>query len=187
MVTELPIYDDVIEQQGPTEEDLKSLTSLVEEKLRLDIEIAELDETIKKKNKQLRKIEESDIPEIMNKAGIEKFTTSGGTEVSIKESIRASLTEATKEKAFEWLKNNGHGAIIKTSFLINIGPDQEKEFEKLKALKALSKFPDKKEKGEIHHQTLKAFIKREMEKDKSFPLSIFNGFKHQVAKIKTKK
>jgi len=182
----IPDYSEV-EKQAPKSEDLAQISTLVEEYLKIDAECEEIEAQLKKKKAHRMKLQDGDIPELMNKVGMKKFALTDGTEVEIKPTIRASITEATKPKVFKWLRENGHGAMIKTILQISVAPGQEKEVQKLLGLKVMDSFPDRKLGGDIHAQTLKAFIKKEKEKDKSFPMSLFNAVEIDQAKIKSPK
>jgi hypothetical protein len=182
----IPDYSDV-KPEAPKTEELEQLSSLVDQTLKVEDEIEELDAELKKKKLHHIKLTETDIPGVMNKVKMKKFTTTDGFDVEIKPVIRANVPEANKSKVFKWLRANNHGAMIKTLLQISISPGQEKELQKLLGMKAMDKFPDRKMNGSIHYQTLVSFIKKEKEKDAAFPMSMFNAVEIDQAKIKAPK
>ena len=183
---DIPDYSDAL-PESPRTEDLQQISTLVSQFLGVEEEIEELEVTLKQRKALKTKIEENDLPELMRKINMEKFTTGDGYGVTIKTIIRANIPEANKPKVFKWLKENGHGGIIKSILEISIAPGSEKKLQKLLGMKVMDQFPTRKLGGSVNVQTLKAFIKREKEKDPAFPMSKFNAVEIDQAKIKAPK
>src|ERR1700757_405909 len=53
------------------------------------------------------------LPALMEEMGMEMFQTSSGLVIKIKEYVRASIPKACKGRALTWLREAGHGALIK--------------------------------------------------------------------------
>jgi hypothetical protein len=182
----IPDYSDV-ETSSPKTENLQEINKLIELAITYQEEIEDLSEQLQEVKKKHQRLIEGDIPEIMNRVKMQKFKTTDGYEIELKPVVRSNLSEAKKPKAFEWLKENGHGAMIKKLLVISIAPGQEKKLQKLLGLKAMQEFEDRKMKGEVNTNALNAFIKREAKEDKSFPMSLFGAILMDQAKIKAPK
>jgi hypothetical protein len=90
-----------------------------------------------------------DIPSIMAEAGLTKATTETGLTVGLQ-----TVVNATKgPKAFEWLENNGMGALIKTNLELGKG-----QFSQAVADALQSAGVDYVKKDEVHPMTLKKAI-----------------------------
>jgi len=185
-VDTIPDYSEV-ESSSPKTSELEEIGKLIELANVYNEEIEELEEKLKEAKAKHRRLIEGDIPEIMNKVKMKKFTTTDGYEVTLKPVVRSNLSEAKKPKAFEWLKENGHEAMIKKMLIISIAPGQEKEMQKLLKMKSMQKFADRKMEGKVNTNSLNAFIKREKEKDAKFPMSLFGATEIDQAKIKAPK
>lgn len=66
---------------------------------------------------QIEDIERRRIPELMDKQQVSELTTDDGLKVSVKETIKASISAERREDAFRWLQDSGNGDIIKTQVL----------------------------------------------------------------------
>ena len=57
------------------------------------------------------------IPTMMSEMGLAELKLQDGSHLKVSTSYRATITEANKEEAFNWLRNNGLGDIIKNCLL----------------------------------------------------------------------
>ena len=79
----------------------------------------ELEEKLKAVNLAIKDIAVYKLPKAMEDAEVEKMTISGVGTVYIKHVIYASLPEEHRDRAYEWLAENGHGALIKETVNAN--------------------------------------------------------------------
>ena len=155
--------------------DLKSLQKQIEDK---EKEISEL--KTKAKN-----YEEKIIPDMLQEAGVDKIQLSDGTVVEVKPFYAARIPESRNEEAFNWLRDNGHGDMIKNILTANIDKGQDNQVSELiKVCEDLGFGYTQKQKVEA--MTLKAFVREQVEKGKEIPFDMFGIYIANKTKI-TKK
>jgi uncharacterized small protein (DUF1192 family) len=74
--------------------------------------IAEQEAELKKQKQYLMKLEEVDLVALMDEIGLADITTTNGREVSIKDTLYASVPKKNKRAAAEWLMTHGHGSLV---------------------------------------------------------------------------
>jgi hypothetical protein len=90
--------------------------SLADQVGRLEIVFSEIDEAesrLKLLKKKRDHISGEVIPTMMSEMGLSELKLQDGSHLKVATSYRATITEANKEAAFNWLRNNGLGDIIK--------------------------------------------------------------------------
>ncbi len=119
-------YDDVRgDELGPGDNILKALASLALDQKRKEAEVARIEEQLNVAKAELKQLAETDIPKLMDEAGMENYTTKDGIKIKINEKIRGSIPKATEAKAFEWLAEHGHGDLIKRLVSVQFNKDEE--------------------------------------------------------------
>jgi hypothetical protein len=76
-------------------------------------EIEALEATLSQKKESKKQLEEREIPELMERAEIEKITFQGIGTIYLKTEPKASVLKENEPVFFQWLKDNGHGDIVK--------------------------------------------------------------------------
>ena len=104
---------------------LYSLADQVEklEAMQQQLEIQE--EAIKEKKKQIQHISGEVIPTMMSEMGLAELKLHDGSHLKVSTSYRATITEANKETAFNWLRENGLGDIIKNEISVSFGRNED--------------------------------------------------------------
>lgn len=143
-------------QDIPSDSELATIASLAEEQVLLEDEITNLNEIINKKVGKFREIAEVKLPEAMRDVGLTSITLESGKTVTLKDNIYASISKARQEEAFKWLRDNGHGSLIKER-VVN---------------------------ESVHSGTLKAFVREQLQAGKPLPLKLFGVHEVTVAVIK---
>ena len=105
--------------------DPNALSQKVIELKDLEDEIANAEESIKKLKEQARIISHVEIPQMMETMNIKKLKLKDGETVEVGKFYSASIPEANKEAAFEWLRNNGLGDIIKNDVIVTFGRGED--------------------------------------------------------------
>lgn len=169
-----------------SENTLKMISALANEKLRIDGEIARLDAQIRELKEAAEKIVRRDLPEAMGEAGIAKFSLSDGSEVEVKPDLFISVRKDREAEAIQWLKDHGHGSIVKYTVSISCQAGEEERAEE--AAHVLQEHGHKpKVKGGIHANTLRAWGKLEMRDGRVPPEEFFRLFEFEEAKIRPAK
>ena len=104
---------------------IQSLADQVErlEAMHQQLEIQE--DAVKEKKKQIQHISGEVIPTMMSEMGLAELKLHDGSHLKVSTSYRATITEANKETAFNWLRNNELGDIIKNEILVSFGRNED--------------------------------------------------------------
>jgi hypothetical protein len=179
---------DAEKPKPPREEALGIIGQLAQKQVDLEKEIADLTEKLAAKNIELRRVSEQDLPEAMDFIGMKKFSLTSGFNIEVKAFYNAHISEDHKDDAFEWLGDNNHDDIIKSKVEVEFGKgelEQAKQF--LDYVRGWNVKPlDPELKRTVHPQTLKSFVKGEVEHPGAAPLphEIFGVFIGRKAKVK---
>lgn len=143
------------------------------------------EEKLKEEQARLRSLEEEVLPELMATAGQEELTTIDGLKVSIKEMVRGQPSQEKADEAFAWLRDNGHGGIIKSKLVAELGRGQDDAAKR--AMEALSELGlrSKREQG-VHWQTLGSLVRELMAAGKPVPLDVLGVHVWKKADVKPK-
>ena len=152
-------------------------------------EISALEATLKEKKKELQRVEEQDLPEAMDAIGMSEFKLTDGTTISIKTFYNASIPGERKEEAFAWLDDNGHGGIIKTVVSVSFGRgDLEIARSFLEFARGFNEASIDPELAQgVHWQTLRSFVKEQIEGGSALPLDLFGVYVGRKAHLKASK
>ena len=137
---------------------------------------------LKKFKQEILEMETRTIPDIMMELGVAEFTNTDGVKVTIKPFVSASIPKNRMEEAHTWLKDNGHGDLIKHLVSVDVGKQCDDASRALMALSKLGLDPTDKE--NVHSQTLKAFVREQVEAGEPIPLELFGAYFGQKATIK---
>ena len=181
------MYDDMSEEQeaiAPTNDEIKSVSLLVEKQCKLEDEVTVLEATLKDRKADLRKVSSEQLPEAMFALKCNKFTLDNGASVEIDLNLRTSITKANQPWCFDWLRDNGHGDIIRDEIKTKFGVGESDAAKALAEFLDIAKRPFSQTQA-VHPQTLKAFVGVEM--DQSEPddewKTKFGVFQQRIAKI----
>lgn len=159
------------------------VSTLAEKQLDLETKMEQLAELQKELAEEHRKVSEYDLPDAMTQAGMTEFKLVNGAKITVKPFYSGKITDENRDAAFEWLRNNELGDIIKHELTVPLGKGNEEMAEQIK--KELQKLRvSYTDKESVHHSTLNATIKSLVEDGVSFPMATFNAFVGRRAKIK---
>jgi hypothetical protein len=166
-------------------ENIQSLADQVEnlEELRKDIENQE--EYIKSLKKKQDHLSGEVIPTMMAEMGLAELKLQDGSHLKVSTSYRATITEANKEAAFNWLRNNGLGDIIKNEISVSFGRNEDNKAADYAAL-AQERGYQPTQKLKVEPMTLKALVRERIEAGKDMPTEIFGVFTENKTTIKRK-
>lgn len=166
---------------------MAQLTSTASDQAHAEARVARLEEELAEAKEHLRQLSENIMPELMEQAGMEEFSTKDGLSIKISEKIRGSIPKGNEAPAFRWLDENGHGNLIKRQFMIDFGKDQEKLVRKFEADLKRRKTPlNVSTKMSVHPSTLQSFIKDQLEAGVQIPLDTFGAYRQRFSKIEVK-
>lgn len=177
-------YFEGIEDPAPEEQPatLERLSQLAERSKELEELISAANVALAELQGENNRILMSEIPGVMLTLGMESYTLTDGSKIAVKEDVKASITVEHKPAAHAWLKENDFGGILKTKVLLEFGKGEEANVERVsKALQEIG-FPPSIDEG-VHAQTLKAFVKEQLEAGTNIPMDLFGVYEFRQAKI----
>ena len=166
-------------------DNIQSLADQVErlEALQQRLELQE--DNIKNTKKELDHISGEVIPTMMSEMGLSHLKLMDGSSVDVKPNYSATITVANREKAFNWLRNNGLGDIIKNEISVSFGRNEDNKAADYAAL-AQERGYQPTQKLKVEPMTLKALVRERLEAGKEMPTEIFNIFVGNKTTIKRK-
>ena len=168
-------------ERALSEDKLTRIGELAEEQLRRMITVASCEDALKKAQTELKAISEEALPELMQEVGMESFKLASGQKISINEKLRASIIAAAKGRAFDWLREQGHGALIKRVVSVQFGMGEDDIAEEAVAL--LGELPVE-DNASVHNGTLVKFCNEALASGVELPDDLFSLHIQRVAVIK---
>ena len=128
-------------------------------------------------------LQERVIPDLMQEAGVSSLKLTNGSSVEVKPSIKASITLDNAEKAYLWLRENGHGDMIKNTLTASFNKEEDgKASHLMKLFEEQGYNYQRKEK--VEPMTLKAFVSEQIERGKNVPMDLFSVYISNKTTIK---
>lgn len=155
---------------------LKTLSESIDQMLRIGGEIGNTEELLRKLKEQYRQLSEEDLPQKLAAIGMSELRLQDGSKITIDNFYSTRITEKNKEVAHQWLRDNGHGDIIKNDITVSFGKgEDETAQETMELLQKEGHMPKQRE--AVHPSTLKAFVKERIESgDTAFNLDVQKHF-----------
>lgn len=180
---------DAAKEEPAPEDKLERIKFFGEKQRQLTKQIAETENTLSMLKENLRRVMEQDLPEAMDEVNMQKFVLDDGTTVTVKAFYAASIPEDRKEEAFEWLKEHDFDGMIKSEVKVGFGKG---EFEIAQSFIQFirgfnEKAIDPEYKEGVHWQTLRAWVKEQIEGGKPLPLDLFGVFVGRKAELRLPK
>ena len=92
---------------------IDKLANKIKEMQAIQKDIEQNEEYLKQRKKDLEQVSGEAIPTMLSEMGLSYLKLADGSSVEVKTNYSATITQANKEKAFNWLRENGLGDIIK--------------------------------------------------------------------------
>ena len=148
-------------------------------------EIDKLEDKLKTFKTTETTLSEQTIPNLMQQAGVSLIKLKDGSSVEIKPFYAARIPSSKVEEAFEWLRTNGHGDLIKNNVMLTFGRNQDNEAKSL-VVELREKGHNVKQAEKVEPMTLKAFVKEQIQNGKNVPADLFGVYVASKTKITTK-
>lgn len=180
-------FDDLKKDSGDLknlqDSELQKLSSNIQKQLDYDIQIEELEETLKELKRERAILSEDTIPQQMQELGISDTTMADGSRVTIKEGFHCRIPKDKIEEAHTYLRENELGDIIKNQVVTSFGTGEDNMAGDLAGhiQDQYGITPDVKE--SVHPSTLKATLKKRHEEGLSDPDDLFGIFIRPETKI----
>ena len=176
--------DDQTKMLGKTE-NIQSLADQVERLNTFQKEIETQEEALKQKKKDFEHLSAEVIPTMMAEMGLSHLKLMDGSSVDDKPNYSASITIANKDAAFQWLRDNNLGDIIKNEISVSFGRNEDNKAADYASL-ASERGYQPTQKLKVEPMTLKALVRERIENGKEMPTELFNVFVGNKTTIKRK-
>ena len=166
-------------------DNIQSLADQVERLEKMNRGIEKTEESLKEQKKQKDHVSMEVIPTLMSEMGLAELKLVDGSVVTVKPNYSASITVANREAAFNWLRNNGLGDIIKNEISVSFGRNEDNKAADYATLAQERGFQPT-QKLKVEPMTLKALVRERIEAGKEMPTELFNIFVGNKTTIKRK-
>ena len=143
------------------------------------------EDVVKQKKKDIEYLSGEIIPTMLSEMGLSYLKLADGSSVEVKTHYSATITQANKEKAFNWLRDNGLGDIIKNDVTVSFGRNEDNKAADYAEL-ARGQGLQPTQKLKVEPMTLKALVRERIEGGKEMPTELFNVFIGNKTTIKRK-
>jgi hypothetical protein len=143
------------------------------------------EDSIKQKKKDIEHLSGEVIPTMLSEMGLSFLKLQDGSSIEVKTNYSATITQANKEAAFNWLRENGLGDIIKNEISVSFGRNEDNKAADYAEL-AKGQGLEPQQKLKVEPMTLKALVRERIEAGKEMPTELFNVFIGNKTTIKRK-
>ena len=183
----LTIQDLEQDQQEVIEKtDIQQLSGYCLELQGLEDNIQSKEEEIKKLKEQADKIASEIIPNMLAEQGLSSLKLADGSAVEVGKSYSCTIKKDGTDAAYQWLRENGLGDLIKNEVFVTFGKGEDNKAEQLLNLAAQEGF-EPQQKSKVEPMTLKALYRERIEAGLDMPSDSFNLFVKDRTKISRKK
>ena len=143
------------------------------------------EDAVKQKKKDIEYLSGEVIPTMLSEMGLSFLKLQDGSSVEVKTNYSATITQANKEAAFNWLRENGLSDIIKNEISVSFGRNEDNKAADYAEL-AKGQGLEPVQKLKVEPMTLKALVRERMEAGKEMPTELFNIYVGNKTTIKRK-
>lgn len=165
---------------------IQSLADQVEKLEALQKRLELQEDNLKNTKKQIDHLSGEVIPTMMSEMGLSQLKLMDGSMIDVKPFYNATITVANRESAFNWLRQNGLGDIIKNEMVVSFGRGEDNKAAEYAEL-AKSQGLQPAQKLKVEPMTLKALVRQRIEAGQEMPTEIFSIFVGNKTTIKRKK
>ena len=154
---------------------------------KVEDDIAAIEEQLKKKKEEADHISSKVIPELLAEQGLSAIKLADGSNVSVKKEFRCTLPkdEAKREQAYEWLRNEKLGDIIKNNVFVTFGKGEDDKAKSLIDL-AVANGYEPSQKSDVAWNTLTALYEERVKAGLDMPSDVFSLWIKDKTKISRK-
>lgn len=167
---------DTVDKEGASD-----LSNLIRRSIQIDKDIEEADKHLKDLKFKKRKINEEDIPNLMNEMGMDSVEVDG-YKIKVRPFVHARISEEKREEAFAFLRSIGEADIIKNEVTVAFSAGQDNQ--------AGAVIDDLRQQGyepahktHVHPSTLKSWVRGRVEAGQDLDFDTFGVYVGNEAKI----
>ena len=183
LMSEINNIDFEQDQQEVLEKtDIKTLSHYCLMLQNYEDQLINMEKDMKKIKEQADKISSEVIPNLLAEQGLSSLKLADGSSVDIRKSYNCTIKKDQMDLAYNWLRENGLGDIIKNEVAVQFGKGEDNKAEQLFGLAVQEGFePSQKQK--VEPMTLKALFRERIEAGLDMPSDLFNTFVKDQTKI----
>lgn len=141
-----------------SDDDKKTLSQQVEKLKSLEDKLKKAESDLKKLKQEADALSNDIIPTMMTEMNISTIKLADGTAVEVKPVYGASIPIDKKEEAYNWLRSNGLGDLIKNEVTVSFGRNEDNKAAEYAVL-AKGQGYEPVQKVGVHPQTLKGVVR----------------------------
>ena len=161
---------------------VENLSTLVLELQKLEDDIKVQEDKLKLTKEKADRLSQVAIPEIMEALKMKTMKLADGSAIEIKEIYSATIPVNKKEGAYNWLRENDLGDLIKNEITVSFGRGEDNKASEYADL-ARGRGLEPTQKLKVEPMTLKALFRERSENKQELPSEHFNLFKGNKTKI----
>ena len=165
--------------------DIQQLSAYCLELQALEDDIAAKEEELRKVKEKADKIASEIIPNMLAEQGLSSLKLADGSGVEVRKTYSCTVKKDNLESAYQWLRNNGLGDIIKNEVFVQFGKGEDNKAEQLLNLAVQEGF-EPQQKSKVEPMTLKALFRERIEAGLDMPSDSFHLFIKDQTKISRK-
>ena len=162
--------------------DANKLSDQVVKLQQLEDQLVAKEEELKELKRKVELVSGEVIPTMMQEMNISTLKLADGTSVEVKPVYGASIPVAKKEQAYNWLRENGLGDLIKNEVTVAFGRNEDNKAIAYANL-AQGQGYQPVQKLKVEPMTLKALVRERLEAGLEMPSDLFNMFTGNRTKI----
>jgi len=154
---------------------------------KIEDDIAAIEDQLKKKKDEHDHISSKVIPELLAEQGLSEIKLADGSKVSVKKEFRCTLPkdQVKREQAYEWLRNEKLGDIIKNNVFVTFGKGEDDKAKSLIDL-AVENGYEPSQKSDVAWNTLTALYEERVKAGLDMPSDVFSLWIKDKTKISRK-
>ena len=125
------------------------------------------------------------IPDMMNAMNLKTMKLKDGSEIEVSNKFFASALAAKRTEAYNWLRENGLGNIVKNEITVRFGRDEDNKAQQYATL-AKGQGYDPEQKVSVHAGTLRVALEDLHSRGGKIPSEYFSTFAGYQTKITNK-
>lgn len=169
--------------QMPGNNEVKEIAALAQSQVFWQEAVENLESQLQRTKEKLRQVQEVDLPNAMQQAGVSEIKLPTGEKITIKDGITASVPKDRKQEVCQWLRLHGFGDIVSEDVSVSFGRGEEQQAREMAdRLRELGLQPALV--TDVNTARLKALIAEQLAKGKEVPLEMFGAIQWTKAVIK---
>lgn len=171
-----------------TDSEIGSLTDLLDQMVELEQKMNAHEAAAKECKDQLFKLTSDLIPSRMDELGTPFIGLPDGRKVEVVDEVAARVPKAKRAAAYQWLRENGAGALIKNVVAVTFGKGEDDKATHLIAELEGRDLPVSQQE-DVHWRTLESYVKERLEQEKKkevggeLPKDTFGVYEYRNTKV----